>query len=540
MKNKFTTLLKIQFLNQSVWNQLRYEADKTKKRNAIGGMVAIACIVLLLAGGSFLTGWAYGILGMAHILPGVSLAVLSIVILIFTIIKANGFLFAFHDYDLLMSLPVKPQWIISCKFMYMYINNFFISIGVLLPMSVVYMFFETPDTVLAGAVTALMWILLAVSAPLLPMTIGSLFSTIAVAVSTKSRFKVFFQVVISLVFILLIIVLEISFGSSETDAELFQQLENMGVQLQHQMHRIYPVSALVDNAINHCSILSMLAFLLLSAAVYFLFVKLVTTKYNAINTALTAKRKRKHYQMTDQKSRQVVWAIVHKEFKRFTSNVPYLMNNGIGMILVLLFSIVCVVVGIDRFVDDSVLSIIRGDIAGALPFLFLMVLTMSCTTSASLSLEGKNLWIIQSLPVSSRTVLQGKMLFNFLLLLPAGVVLCATLVYTVKLKIWYFFLYLLVTVVMIAFSSIFGMWMNLLFPKYEWENEIEVVKQGMSVMLGIFGNILIQMVLMGVAVVLCVVWNPVFTLLFISIVFALLSFLLYTLMMRKERRFVKG
>ena len=46
-------------------------------------------------------------LGLGQAVPGYALAGASIMTLIFTILKSNGFLFAFRDYDLVMSLPVS-------------------------------------------------------------------------------------------------------------------------------------------------------------------------------------------------------------------------------------------------------------------------------------------------------------------------------------------------------------------------------------------------------------------------------------------------
>lgn len=537
MKSNFLKLLKIQFQNQSVWNQLRHEKDSKKRGKAVGGLVGIIILVLCLVGMSFLIGIGYGALGMAYVLPGFSLAIVSLVVLFFSFIKASGFLFAFKDYDLLMSLPIKPQWIISSKFLYMYINNILISAGVLLPIGGAYIFWNTPDSIGEGIIAGGMWLLLSLFAPLIPMTIASVFGTIAVAISAKSRFKVFIEALVSIVFLILIIGLNVFLRSSATESEFILKVEDMGTMVQEKMHSLYPISAIADEAINEGNIFFMLLFIGISLAVYYAFVKVVTIKYSALNTALMTKAKRKNYKMTAQKSRSVVIAIVYKEYKRFISSTPYMMNSGIGMILVVIASVLCAVVGIEKFAQGMDISFLREEFSGAVPFILIMMLTMTCTSSMSLSLEGKNLWIIQSLPISTKQVLQGKMLFNILLLLPGTVIMCVCMVIAIKLPVWYFFLYLFVSLVMVVFSSVIGMWFNIWFPKYEWENEVEVVKQSMSATLGVFVNMLTQVALMFLAILFSVIWGPVPAVLIISVLFIGITWLMYGLMMRKERTF---
>ena len=45
----------------------------------------------------------------------------------------------------------------------------------------------------------------------------------------------------------------------------------------------------------------------------------------------------------------------------------------------------------------------------------------------------------------------------------------------------------------VTFSTVFGMFINICFPNYQWENEVVVVKQGMSSMIGIFSSIIIYL-----------------------------------------------
>jgi ABC-2 type transport system permease protein len=65
----------------------------------------------------------------------------------------------------------------------------------------------------------------------------------------------------------------------------------------------------------------------------------------------------------------------------------------------------------DAPIDTSVLE-------PAIPFIVYFFVGMVATTAFTPSLEGKNFWIIQSLPIEMKNAYQGKMLFNMCLSVP--------------------------------------------------------------------------------------------------------------------------
>lgn len=128
-----------------------------------------------------------------------------------------------------------------------------------------------------------------------------------------------------------------------------------------------------------------------------------------------------------------------------------------------------------------------------------MLQCMSCTTCVSLSLEGKNLWILKSLPLERKTIYQGKILFNLLLTVPAGLVVSLIVAVRFPMDLGLRLLLFLVPAVYAAFTSVLGMYFNIKMPKYDWSSETAVVKQSASSMAGIFSgmlNGLIPLVLM--------------------------------------------
>lgn len=542
MQNKLWTILKIQFLNQSGLNQLRYENNKKKRGQSVTVLIGITLLGIILVGFSSLIGFGYGIMGMAEVIPGFALTMVSLVTLIFSFLKTSGYLFAFQDYDMLMSLPLSVKTIVTGKFLYMYLNNLLFSLAVMLPMGSAYLIYSFSLSFAGKAAACLMWIVAAVLAPLLPMTVAAFFGTVATAIGSKSRFKVLVQVVFMMIFVCGLIALNIFLNTMKIgdNGEFIHRIEDFTQIVQQQVHRFYPISALFDTAVNKQGILEFLGFVVLSLGVYYLFAVLVAKKYRTINTALMSKGKKTVYHMKEQKARSVIASMVYKEWKRMLSSAPYLLNIGVGMLLSVVASVVCLTVGRSMLMENEKVFKIILECRYSAPFMVAIFLTMSCTTSVSLSLEGKNLWILLSLPVSWKTILKSKMAFNMVFLLPAAFICTVCFGITLQLDSLSFLLFFAALVSVISFSTVIGMFFNICFQKYQWENEVEVVKQGMSVSLGILVNMFLQMILVGVSMGLSFFIDGRIVLAGISVFFFLLSIIIYYALLSGEKSRIKA
>ncbi len=542
MQNKLWAVLKIQFLNQSGLNQFRYENNKKKRGQSVTVLIGITLLGIILVGFSSLIGFGYGIMGMAEVIPGFALTMVSLVTLIFSFLKTSGYLFAFQDYDMLMSLPLSVKTIVTGKFLYMYLNNLLFSLAVMLPMGSAYLIYSFSLSFAGKAAACLMWIVAAVLAPLLPMTVAAFFGTVATAIGSKSRFKVLVQVVFMMIFVCGLIALNIFLNTMKIgdNGEFIHRIEDFTQIVQQQVHRFYPISALFDTAVNKQGILEFLGFVVLSLGVYYLFAVLVAKKYRTINTALMSKGKKTVYHMKEQKARSVIASMVYKEWKRMLSSAPYLLNIGVGMLLSVVASVVCLTVGRSMLMENEKVFKIILECRYSAPFMVAIFLTMSCTTSVSLSLEGKTLWILLSLPVSWKTILKSKMAFNMVFLLPAAFICTVCFGITLQLDSLSFLLFFAALVSVISFSTVIGMFFNICFQKYQWENEVEVVKQGMSVSLGILVNMFLQMILVGVSMGLSFFIDGRIVLAGISVFFFLLSIIIYYALLSGEKSRIKA
>ena len=110
-------------------------------------------------------------------------------------------------------------------------------------------------------------------------------------------------------------------------------------------------------------------------------------------------------------------------------------------------------------------------------------------TAPSISLEGKNIWLIQVFPVDGWKVLQAKLRMQILLNLIPAILLCLSAEWVVKPTILFVILIPATVILYIILMAAVGLVSNLLSPNLKWTNEIVPIKQSFSVIITLFGGI---------------------------------------------------
>jgi len=497
MKNSTLILLKTQFLNQSGLNDLRYEKDKKKKSRSILLTITMSVVVLILALYCFGMGYGLGSIGLVLVIPGYAFTLTSLLVMFFTIFKSSGILFAFKDYDMLMALPVKTTKVITSRFLLMYGMNLLIAFVIMLPMGISYCYWAHPQISFY-----VMWLIIIFVAPLVPMTIAAVLGSIISAISSRSKYTNVVSIVLS--FALLIAFMGVSFNSGTLNSSEINvdQLASLGTMLSYKMTEIYPLAGLIDKAVCQYNMVALLAFLVISVVWYCVFVKIVSIKYKAINTGLTTHQTKSNYKLQSLKVTSPFYALFQKEMKRFFSSYLYVLNMGVGAVLLLATSIACFILGIDKIEQLLEISNIEYMVSSFVPFVISAMLAMSCTSSVSLSLEGKNLWILQTLPVDSATIYRSKMAVNVCILLPVSILSSLLMSLCLKVDIitalWMF----ITPLSYVFFTSVWGIFVNIKIPNFTWESEVAVIKQSISSMLGIIGGMIFGIIPLGILSIL--------------------------------------
>lgn len=495
MESLLLPLLKVQLLSTFGLNKALH-AGGAERKKAISFSVIMCCTAGLLFVGMFfycfLAAYAMEQMGMLHLFLPMAMAVASMIGLFTTIYKTNGTLFGYRDYDLLMALPVKSGTIVLSRVLVLYTVNFVFTMMVLLPAGVIYQIFAKP-----GLLFFLVYLPLLLVVPLIPIVAAAILGSLIMVISSRFRSSRVISLVLTLALVVGIVVL--STGSGQMSME---DLANMSAMLMGTINRIYPLAGLFGAAVCDFNVWAILAFAGLSIGVFLAFGVVLGRYYKRINTALTAHGTRSDYKVTSLRTATPASALYRREFKRYFASSIYVMNTIIGEILLLVACAALAVMGANRLEELLELPGFAAQLGAFAPLFMSVMLTMVSTTSASISMEGKTLWLVRSLPVSTEEVFKSKLKVSLTLQLPASLLSSAILAVVLRPSLPVCLLLFLTPVVYSCFITVAGLWANLKFPNFTWTTETTAVKQSAAVMVSMLAGFASSLIPLGLSFVL--------------------------------------
>jgi ABC-2 type transport system permease protein len=529
--NKLLILLKANVINTLKLNKLRNKS--TGKISPLALFLAFL-VAAIAFGFAFMYLFMFADLfskqGLAALILPLGITAGSIVTLMTTLTTANGYLFRSSDFDMLMALPVKPRTVFSSKLFYLLLINYITLFFVYFPTIIVYAVYNQTD-----------WIFWTLALPvfvLFPLGIialGSVLSFLIGSVTSRFRYRNFLSLILTLGFFIFIMAL--SFGSSAID-------ENPS-KFSEDMFRI--LNKIKVGTLVYESLLGNWTQLLLFLAVSFLpfagFVYLVGRSYVKASMRSRISYTRKHFKMRTMKKSTQDWALFKREVKKYFSSNIYIMNTIVGPILTTI-ALVVMAFRMQPLIDQIAQGgLSPEDFPFVLTAIFAFMLGITSTTSCSLSLEGRQFWIIRSSPVSERQIFRAKILVNLMISVPFVLIDVIIANFIIKIPILYSLFMFLIPSLLAFFMSYLGLFINILFPRFDYENETKAVKQSLSVLLTmIFGFVGSALVLVPGFLVTANTGNSIFGYLIElgieALLIGIVAYLLYSYGTKRYRKLV--
>ena len=232
-------------------------------------------------------------------------------------------------------------------------------------------------------------------------------------------------------------------------------------------------------------------------------------------------------------------ALLIKELKRFSSSSAYMLNCGMGTFILPVCGVLILIKG-GEFLDTIVQ--VLGDMRGCIPVLICagicLISSMNNMAAPSVSLEGKSLWIVKSLPISAWQILRAKLLMQ--LLLTAIPTLFCSMCASVMLECTAFE-HVLVIVMPIAFnifSACMALFAGIKLPNLNWTNEIVPIKQGGSVAIALFGDWIYAAALGGIYFAVSKVISPAIYMMLVTTITATLALIILIVLKRNATKMV--
>ena len=474
--SKIWILIRAQLINFFPINEIREPRNKKQSSVVIAGF-GIITLAIFFCVYNIMTAKTLVQVGQQELIPAYMVAVSSFSILFLTIFYSNGILFGSRDIETLLSLPLKSSDIISSKFMFMYLLNFLIGFVFMLPGGIVW--------ALNGILNVLQIILYFTSmifVPLIPMCIAACMGMIVVAVSSYFKRKNVIALIFSFVMIGIIGYIAVSAMKSGNE-------DSIEIILSKQITELYPISGLFVQHTNFPMYIGMGLFIAFSTAVFYIFVKIVAMKYGLLNTlAKTTSRYSDNKKSYNRKS--IFLALYEKEMGRFLSSYMAVLNAGLGVILLCVFSIFLLFNSVEQIGESSGIGNINEYLSNFAPLFIASMLSLSCPAASAISLEGKNIWILQSSPVKVKMILNSKIAVNLTLHLIGYMISIFAFMLKLDMNFIQVINLIFVPICYSIFITVIGISLNKKYPNYEWESEMMVVKQSMPVIVsGLVGII---------------------------------------------------
>ena len=491
MGNKTFILSKVNLLNTyNLMALLKAPAKEKWKAGLIA--FAVLSVAATFIGTMLLmflvTGAQLAAMGLLHLLPAIGITAVSAIIFMVSLYKANSYLYSFKDFDLLMSLPVTERDVLLSKLCMLYTDSLLYVLFGYIPVAVAY-------GVMLGAgfgywLAALGFFFLV---PILPVTAAALVALPIAFFSSRSKMSNLFMLIGSVV--LLLGCLWLSFASSTITSE--EAVLDMVLSAKDVVGFYFPAVWLADGLSG--SIPSGLLFTGMSLLAAAAFVIVYAKTFRAINARLTERFSRASYKMKALSVSGRFGALLMREIRGYFSSYIYVLNTAFGVIMATAYIVMLI------FMDYESVAAMLG-MPGASDMMVPVTLivfgfcaVMGTTTACSVSIEGRQVWILKSLPVRFADIAKSKIALS--LLISAPLLLADTIVMAVVFGFTFaqFASVALVVLLCTLMAALGGLTVNLMLPNMEWKSQVQAVKQSASVIAAMLLHI-------GILIVPCIAY----------------------------------
>lgn len=470
VKKQFYEIFRTYFVNT--------KTGKARSKAGIVGMFVFFALLMLFLCGTFF-GLSY-MLGSVMFFSGHKWLYFSIMGILAVLLGTFGSIFNTYsllylskDNDLLFSMPIPPSKILVSRIVPVFGLSFLYSAIVWLP-AVVF-------NVIAGEVTALSLINGILIEFIIAMFVTALtcgLGYIVAVISTKIKSKSFVTVLLSVLFI--VVYYFLSYNSSALFNSITENSEKIGEGIKTWGSLFYWLGSAADG-----DLVSMIIFALVVSALFFACMIILSKTYLKTVTK-NASKKTVATKQKEEKVKSPRASLLSRELKRFTSSTTYMLNCGFGILMLPIVVVLLAIKIDDLYMMLDLLVQEIPTIAGCIPLLVATVICLfvgfNLISTPSISLEGKNLWIIKSLPIKASDVLEAKLNLHILLnSIPAVVaivvsqILVGTQIVSIVLSVTY-------VVTFIWLSGSFGLMIGLKNPNFDWTTETMPIKQSVNVL----------------------------------------------------------
>ncbi len=378
-------------------------------------------------------------------------------------------LYKAKDNDLMLSLPVPTRYILISRLTGVYLMGLMFSAVVMVPAIIIYFIVARPA--FAGVLGCL---LLAVLVSIFVFTLSCILGWVVARISIHLKNRSLVVVLLSLVFFGLYYFF--FFNLSEYLNALIINAVTVGEALRSSAYVLYIV--------GRCGEGDGLSMLYVTLAVGALFVVTCTVLSRSFIRIATAsdKNAKREYRSHTAKMRGIPSALLFKESARLLASPTYMLNCAFGTAVMVIAGTLLLIKSRYLLSAAAAVSLPDGLCAVLLCFGVCFLCATNDLTAPSVSLEGRSLWIAQSLPVRPQELLNAKLKLH-LLLTAAPALYCSVCICIVfRPDAPTAAACLVLPAAFTLFTAALGLILGLEKPNLNWQSETAAVKQSVNVL----------------------------------------------------------
>lgn len=441
-------------------------------------------------------------------------------------------IFLGNDYELLAAMPIRQRDIVAAKCFNLYLSELAVCLVTLLPNAVVN-FCITLDY------RYFVLIPLAFITPAFPMLVSLIIVALIELLIKNPKVKTIISTVIMLLLVTGLAVVSMISGfttSSSTAAPLFEALSTKAMFINPSL--MFLIKAFSEN------FLWVLAYVGSNLLLLVLVLFIVIISYRRIHNNMMAmtlnsqtKKNNKEIQYESKSQFKTFFSLTAKQFFKSKNS---LVQCGIGVIMMVLFTVMAVVIlkqGIIVGEGEESFDLLdyMYPYGFIVPILLAMFGGIMPPSATAVSLEGKNFYTLKTLPISFKDYLLVKVLFSFIFLGTSSLISSIIWVIFIPQTVFSIIISILFPLAFALFTTIFTLIINATFPYLNWKEEIEVYKYHKSTVITVFTDMGISIASVILAIGLCIL-SPYISGAAILTVFVGLDILLYFILTRKTSR----
>jgi ABC-2 type transport system permease protein len=271
-----------------------------------------------------------------------------------------------------------------------------------------------------------------------------------------------------------------------------EKMGEISAAITNQVDSIYLLARMFRKAVCEYDILSIVLFIGISFIAFVLFSLIVGVKFKNINTRILANFTKGNYKVGTLKQSSPFKALFIKEMKRYFSSTLYVLNTGFGIIMMTLGAVASLFLSKETLSQILEIPTLGSEFGQMVAVMFGFCVSMTNVTACSISLEGRNLWILKESPLKEKTIFNSKIAWNLVLTIPATIINAFIVFIGLNLSLLDLLMIILLPTAFAFYVSIFGLLVNLKMPNLNWTSEVTVIKQSGATMITILSNMFLS------------------------------------------------